>query len=98
MLWTLEVTVAEPEGTTTAPVSWLDPPSDLDLDLDVGSPVAVLGSVRRRFFRTGAGTQSRTEVAALQVVRADDRAQLRRLLARAHARLPGSAANGQVRS
>jgi single-strand DNA-binding protein len=36
--------------------------------LDVDEEVVVLGRVRRRFFRTGGGTQSRTEVVADQVV------------------------------
>lgn len=44
------------------PVSWLDP-SATDMSLVVvGEAVVVIGSVRRRFFRVGGMTQSRTEV------------------------------------
>jgi single-strand DNA-binding protein len=61
-----EVTTRGAEGTLTVPVVWVDaPPAG---ELAVGEEVVVAGSVRRRFFRTGAGTGSRTEVLATQVV------------------------------
>lgn len=61
-----EVTTRGAEGTLTVPVVWADAPSTGELD--VGEEVVVAGSVRRRFFRTAAGTASRTEVVATQVV------------------------------
>jgi single-strand DNA-binding protein len=64
----LEVTVPRPgERADTVPVSWVDPPPAIAL-LGAGEEVVVVGRVRRRFFRTAAGTASRTEVAARVVV------------------------------
>ena len=67
-LVTLEVTVLRPgERSDTVPVAWMDAPATA-AQLGMGEEVVVVGRVRRRFFRTGAGTQSRTEVAAATVV------------------------------
>lgn len=55
-------------GDTVVPVAWYDairPPA-----LRAGHEVVVTGRVRRRWFRTGGGSQSRTEVVADAVVRA----------------------------
>jgi len=46
---------------------WFDAPASAR-ELDVDEEVLVVGRVRRRFFRTPSGTQSRTEVVAEQVV------------------------------
>jgi single-strand DNA-binding protein len=51
----------------TAPVAWFAAP-DSALRLDAGDDVVVVGHVHRRFFRTPAGTQSRTEVVADAVI------------------------------
>ena len=48
--------------------------------LDAGAEVAVLGRVRRRFFRAGGLTQSRTEVVASRVVRGTARAKVAALI------------------
>ena len=64
-----EVTVAA-EGYRRAegvPVVWLDAPTSA-AELEVAAEVVVVGRVRRRFFRAGGATQSRTEVVADQVV------------------------------
>src|SRR3954447_25496515 len=45
--------------------------------------VVVVGRVRRRFFRAGASTQSRTEVVAAEVVPAKSTKRVNALLARA---------------
>jgi single-strand DNA-binding protein len=58
----------------------LDPPL-------AGDEVVVLGEVRRRFFRAGGSTQSRTEVMAEQLVPATDRRRVRRLLTSVSERL-----------
>ena len=47
---------------------------------EVGAEVVVTGHVRRRFFRAGGGTQSRTEVVADAVVPARSRARVRRAI------------------
>lgn len=67
-LVTYEVTVDRaPERAETVPVVWFSP-SGGGADHDVGELVIVVGRVRRRFFRAGGSTQSRTEVVAERVV------------------------------
>lgn len=71
-----EVTIREPDQpTASVPVVWFDPP-DRALRLVAGAEVVVAGRVRRRFFRTGAGTASRTEVVAWQVLPATQRSRV----------------------
>jgi single-strand DNA-binding protein len=67
-LATFEVTV-EQSGlrAETVPVVWFDAPASVAA-LDVGEAVVAVGRVRRRFFRVGERTQSRTEVVADRVV------------------------------
>jgi len=48
----------------------------------VGDNVCVVGSVRRRFFRSGAGVTSRTEVLADQVISMRRRANVRKTVSR----------------
>ena len=62
-----DVTTRDDGGTQSVPVAWFDPPAMVG-DLDAGVEVLVVGSVRRRFFRAGGATQSRTEVVAAKVV------------------------------
>jgi single-strand DNA-binding protein len=62
-------TVGPDERAETVPVAWADPPG-ADEDALVGDvEVLVVGRVRRRFFRSGGATQSRTEVVAERVAR-----------------------------
>jgi single-strand DNA-binding protein len=64
----LELTVPrEGEKAESVPVVWFDAPAAA-AHLDVDHEVLVVGRVRRRFFRTGGATQSRTEVVAEQVI------------------------------
>lgn len=49
----------------------------------VGAELCVVGYVRRRFFRSGAGVTSRTEVVAQSVVPMRRRAQARKVASRA---------------
>jgi single-strand DNA-binding protein len=51
----------------TVPVVWFDAPASA-ATLDIEEAVVVVGRVRRRFFRAGGSTQSRTEVVADTVV------------------------------
>ena len=66
-LASLELTVpasrSDREGgkAESVPLAWFGPPG-WALDLDAGAELVVVGRVRRRFFRGGAGVQSRTEV------------------------------------
>jgi hypothetical protein len=62
-----EVTVRGSAGTDTVPVAWFDP--GRPAALCAGDRVAVVGRVRRRFFRAGGATRSATEVLAAWVGR-----------------------------
>lgn len=55
------------EPAVSAPVVWFEP-SEVGAALAAGDAVVVVGRVRRRFFRSGGSTQSRTEVVAQRVV------------------------------
>lgn len=70
----------------SVPVAWLSAPPSAS-GLEVGEALLVVGRVRRRFFRAGGSTQSRTEVVASAVVPLRRRAAVRRLLAEASAGL-----------
>jgi single-strand DNA-binding protein len=76
-----EVTVPATGGrpAESVPVVWYDAPSAATL-LDVDTAVVVIGRVRRRFFRAGGSTQSRTEVVADQVVPARQAKRAARLV------------------
>ena len=50
-------------STVSVPVAWPDPGAAARLVTD-GADLVVIGTVRRRFFRVGGATQSRTEVVA----------------------------------
>jgi single-strand DNA-binding protein len=64
----LEVAVQRAEEKAeSVPVVWYDAPARATT-LDVDEQVVVTGRVRRRFFRSGGATQSRTEVVADEVV------------------------------
>jgi single-strand DNA-binding protein len=79
-LLALEVTVHRSEGPAeSVPVSWLAPPVPA-LTWASGTDVLVVGRVRRRFFRAGGVTQSRTEVVASAVVPLRRTAAVRRAL------------------
>ncbi|HJV09691.1 MAG TPA: single-stranded DNA-binding protein [Acidimicrobiales bacterium] len=82
-----EVTVDRPnERAETVPVVWMGAPASAG-DHDVDARMLVVGRVRRRFFRTGGGTQSRTEVVAEAVVNAKHGKRAAAALERAQARL-----------
>src|SRR5688500_4688702 len=86
-LVSLEVTVRPEEGRAdTVPVAWPDAPESC-LAWEPGQPVLVVGRVRRRFFRAGGATASRTEVVADAVVAAGKGARAKKLLAGAREQL-----------
>jgi single-stranded DNA-binding protein len=63
-----DVTTRLDDGkAASAPVAWFAAPAAAR-ELDAGDEVVVVGHVHRRFFRTPAGTQSRTEVVADAVI------------------------------
>lgn len=74
----LELTVrVEGQPTDTVPVAWFEPRREA-LSWEPGAEVVVIGRVRRRFFRAGGRTASRTEVLAADVIPAARRATVRR--------------------
>ena len=62
------VDVGDKPSKVSVPVSWVDPPQKGLEPLEHGLEVVVVGTVRRRFFRVGGNTQSRTEVVVDAVV------------------------------
>ena len=60
---------------------------DRSVTVSTGDEIVVIGTVRRRFFRAGGVTQSRTEVVAHRIVTANRRRTVERLLAEAVALL-----------
>jgi single-strand DNA-binding protein len=78
-----EVTTPAEDGPAcSVPVAWFDPPARRTALL-AGDEVVVVGHVRRRFFRSGGVTTSRTEVVAHGVVPARHRRRAERLVAAA---------------
>jgi single-strand DNA-binding protein len=55
-------------SSVSVPIAWNDPTVAQLGVLVAGAEVVVVGTVRRRFFRVGGATQSRTEVVADTVV------------------------------
>jgi single-strand DNA-binding protein len=82
----LEVTTPGDGALLSVPVVWFEPTRDFA----PADEVTVLGHVRRRFYRTGGATQSRTEVVAECIVATRRRRDLQRLVGRAIAALGGS--------
>lgn len=68
----LEITTSPSDASPacSVPVVWFDPParSGIGCATPGGTEVVVAGHVRRRYFRAGGVTQSRTEVVAATVV------------------------------
>ena len=86
----LDVTARCECGASSVPVVWFDPGARAD-SLRAGDAVLVVGQVRRRFFRAGTTTQSRTEVVAQRVVAGSRRAHVTRALADVAAAVSGRA-------
>ncbi len=61
------------------PVVWHEAPVSAE-SLDVDQEVVVVGRVRRRFFKAGGATQSRTEVVAEAVVPTRQAKRARRVI------------------
>jgi single-strand DNA-binding protein len=89
-----DVSTAITNGDKTAkvsvPVSWVDPPSRALAPIEQGLDVVVVGTVRRRFFRSGGSTQSRTEVVVDAVVPARRTKQVQTLVSDTAAMVAGT--------
>ncbi len=94
-LVTYELAVDRPEGgTETVPVVWDGAPARA-LDLDVDAEVVAAGRVRRRWFRTGGATQSRTEVVAVEVISARSTKRVAKLVSDAFTAVSRAGAGGR---
>ncbi len=79
----LEVTTRPPAGRAeSVPVTWVGAPARV-MRLEEGARVVVTGRVRRRFFRAGGATASRTEVVAEAVWPAHHEARVQHAVDRA---------------
>ena len=86
VLISLELTTLADDGAqVSVPVAWFDP--GFAPEWGAGTELAVTGVVKRRFFRSGGVTQTRTEVVATEVVETSKRRQVQRMLARMADRL-----------
>ena len=86
-LASLALRVPSDEGAATSvPVTVWSPPTWVE-DLDVGDEVVVLGAVRRRFYKTGAGTGARVDVEAVAVARAGRKREISAILRKAQTAL-----------
>lgn len=74
VLMSLEVTTRVDEVANSVPLVWFDPPAKVTVV--AGDEVSVVGMVRRRFYRAGGGTQSRTEVVVAHLGRLGDKRSL----------------------
>lgn len=81
-----DLSTAIDDRHVSVPIAWHDPTASALSSFAVGDDVVVVGTVRRRFFRTGGQTQSRTEVVVDSLVPAR-RAKSVRSLRAAAARL-----------
>jgi single-strand DNA-binding protein len=72
----------ERPARASVPVSWHDPSASARAAIQGAPEILVIGSVRRRFFRVGGATQSRTEVVATDVIPARRRRAVESAVAR----------------
>ena len=85
-----EIAASDKTVKVSVPVSWVDPPSKVLDPIERGLDIVVVGTVRRRFFRSGGSTQSRTEVVVDTVVPARRTKQVLTLVSDTAARVAGS--------
>ena len=87
----LELTVRPPDAPAESlPVAWYDAPAAA-ASWATGEEVLVTGRTRRRFFRAGGVTQSRTEVVATRAVPTRRAAAARKALSSALAEVDAGA-------
>ena len=75
-----DMTIRADDGPAeSVPVIWRNPPASAHNFVE-GDDVVVLGAIRRRFFRSGGTTVSRTELNARQMMAVSARAKVRSAL------------------
>jgi single-strand DNA-binding protein len=75
----LNVTTTHPDGSRSVPLAWFDPEMSTIDRLHAGAEIVAAGHVRRRFFRAGGSTQSRTEVVIERLSPASDSRAVKRV-------------------
>jgi single-strand DNA-binding protein len=75
----------------SVPIAWNDPAESARAPITSGTEIVVVGTVRRRFFRVGGATQSRTEVVADTVLPTRRRKPVAAALGKAARRIDRSA-------
>jgi hypothetical protein len=68
----VDVRSAQFRGTEVVSASVVGP-SAIFVGIDEGTEILVIGTTRRRFFRSGGATVSRTEIVATQVIKRSNR-------------------------
>jgi len=88
-VWELDLTIRQDDrATSTVPVSWASASKGTDpAAWSSGDELVVVGAVRRRFYRAGGATVSRTDVLADAVVPARQRKRASAVLQQALASL-----------
>jgi len=74
VLMSFELTTRVEEASVSVPLVWFDPPKKVAVA--AGDEIVAVGTVRRRFFRAGGATQSRTEVVVAQLGKLTDKRNL----------------------
>jgi single-strand DNA-binding protein len=74
VLMTFELTTRVDDVSVSVPLVWFDPPRKVAVS--AGEEITAVGTVRRRFYRAGGVTQSRTEVVVAQLGKATDKRSL----------------------
>ncbi len=71
LLMTFELTTRVDDVAVSVPLVWFDPPKAVSVA--AGDEISAVGTVRRRFYRAGGATQSRTEVVVQLLGRVGDK-------------------------
>jgi len=71
ILISYELTTRVDGAGVSVPLVWFDPPKRVAVA--AGDEIAAVGTIRRRFYRAGGITQSRTEMVVAHLGRADDK-------------------------
>lgn len=92
VVMSLELTTLVDDASISVPLAWFDPPAGADFD--AGEEITAVGTVRRRFYRVGGSTQSRTEVVVSLLARTDDKRSVAKIRKRLSALMGAEAADG----
>ncbi len=71
VLINFELTTKVDDVSVSVPLVWFDPPKKVSVS--AGDEISAVGTIRRRFYRAGGSTQSRTEMVVAHLGRHDDK-------------------------